>query len=166
MIHSVYNEKFGNIEVEESIWSGKITAITINGVPMIKVDKKIFMMETSTSKIEAGVVGNFFTGLKLMINRSELIQIVPPLKWYEIALTIISALFCIIWGNVPQLVKLVPLVGGAIGGALTGIFEISGLALMRKFKNPLLKFAIWLAALILSFGSCALVGWAIISSVN
>jgi hypothetical protein len=76
---------------------------------------------------------------------NEVIELSPAPKWYELILALIPFLFSIIWGNVPALFAIFPVISGALGGGLSALCALSYLALMKKTDNPLHKILIGLA---------------------
>lgn len=161
MKQTIQHEKYGEILYEESALSGKKT-ISMGGVPLEKISKKEFKMQDGTT---ATVNGNVLTGATLNVN-GETITLSSKVKWYEIVLCIFPLLLTLIWGNSTALCEIVPVVGGAIGGAIGGMFSVLGLYGIRLVKPIWLKILIALAALGVTFGICAGIGYAIISALS
>ncbi len=155
------NEKHGNIVYEESFWTGK-KSITINDVPLTKKSKNEF--ETQDGKA-IKVVGGFFQGACLNID-GESIRVTPKIKWYEIVLAVIPFVLIMIWGNSVALCKIVPVVGGAIGGFISALFSCCGLFLMKSSNKIWLKILIGLAAIAVTFLVCFGIGAAIVGALT
>ena len=150
--HTVY----GQIVYNENIWIGKVD-ISINGVKLIKVqDKKkknTYIYDTGEAKIEVLVLGNVYSGVKMTIG-GETIEIEKKSSWYEIACSVSIFVLVLIWGNNPYLCSIVPIIGGAIGGGISGAMGILNLRAMKSIKNVAVKLAIWLAMLISTLLIC------------
>ena len=73
-----------------------------------------------------------------------------------------SLILVLIWGNVPDLVKIFPVVGGLIGGAISGGFSMAALIYGKGTKNILVKLLIALVTTVIVFVICGLIGFAII----
>lgn len=156
------NEKYGEIVYEESAWSGK-KSISINGVILQKKDKTTFEYVTD-EEIETVIVkGNSMSGAKLSIG-GQTIQVIAPPKWYEVALSVLIFAFILVWGNVPQLCLIFPLVGGAIGGFISGMFAVLNFMIMRKLEKPYFKILIFIAFMAATILVCYLIALLIISA--
>lgn len=153
----IQHETYGEIVYEESFWVGKKT-LTINGVEATKISKKeVQMPDGKTAQIQ----GNFLYGACLVIG-AESIRLTPKIKWYEIALAILPFVLIMVWGNVVALCKIVPVVGGAIGGGISALFSILGLLLIKSVKPIWLKILIAVAVVGVTFGICCGIGYAIL----
>ena len=150
----VNHEKYGEIVYKESFWTGRKN-LSINGNALKCESKNMFSYDNGESKIIVTVFGNFVKGAKVKIN-DEKIQIVPNIKWYEVALGVIMFAFFIVWGNVPQLCAMFPIVGGAIGGFVSALFGIGGVVTMKFMKKIWMKLVVWVvcfgAALGINYG--------------
>ena len=156
----IQHDTYGEIVYNESFWVGK-KSLTINGVEATKISKKEFQMPDGTT---AQIQGNFLYGACLLIG-SESIRLTPKIKWYEIALAIIPFVLIMVWGNVVALCKIVPVVGGAIGGGISGLLSVLGLVLIKSVKPVWLKILIAVAVAGVTFGICCGIGYAILSAV-
>lgn len=146
------HEKFGEIEYFESAWTGK-KELSINGQKLEKIDKTSFKLKTSDKETTAVVSGNYLSGSKLTIE-NEVIQITPAIKWYEYLLSAMIILLVCVWGNVVELCMIVPILGGAIGGAISGLFAIVNLIVMKRTSKVWIKLLIWLGFMALTFAVC------------
>lgn len=118
---TIQHTTYGEIIYEESIWTGK-KELTVNGVKAQKTSKKTFIVDGKNAIIN----GSLYTGMTLVIDIIP-IEIVPKPKWYELVLSILPISFWLTWGNHPVLYSNVPVVGGAIIGAICG--ALGGLAI-------------------------------------
>ena len=139
---SVNHAKYGLIEYEEGLWTGKKT-LAINGVNLTKKKKNTFIMSGSEGELVCTISGNVFTGICVNI-AGDIILLITPLKWYEIALTVIIPVFILTWGNSTTLCAIFPIIGGGIGGALGGLGACINLSLMKKINSLPLKILAWL----------------------
>lgn len=156
----INHEKYGEIIYEEGFWLGK-KWLTVNGVPLNKISKREFQMQDgSILKIQ----GNFLRGASLVIG-TETINLTPKVKWYEVALCLIPFLLIMVWGNVVALCEIVPVVGGAIGGGISGALSFLGLVFIKNVKPIWLKILIAIAVTGVTFGICCGIGYAIVGSV-
>lgn len=142
----VNHEKYGEITYEESFWTGK-RKLFINGQEMRAVNKKTFQFDNSDGKIiNLKLFGNTIIGVKAHIDGEVVVLMAPP-SWYDWVFMAIICAFGIVWGNVPALVKIIPLVGGAIGGLVCGIAAAAYLCVSRLVKKPIFKILIFILIL-------------------
>lgn len=164
MKQEVMHHKYGKIVYEESSLSGNKN-IYFNDVQLKKVSKTTFEAVIDDEELVVYVKGNTFTGLSLKIN-GELIEIIPQTKWYEYVMCLIPFILVMIWGNVIALCQIIPVVGGAIGGAISGLCSILSLFFAKKTNNVLFKVLIFIAATAIAFGICALLGVAFVELIS
>ncbi len=160
MQNIVQNEKFGEIIYDENFWTGK-KKLTINGEELEKVSRKEFKTKSGE---QVTIKGNFVIGAKLIIG-GEAVTIMPTVKWYEILLAIIPLILIIVWGNSVALCRIVPVVGGAIGGAISGLCSAASLCFMKSVKQLWLKILIGVVFIVVSFGVCCGIGCIIVSLI-
>lgn len=181
MKNIVNHEKFGEIIFIESYWSGR-KEIVINGVKLTKIDKQTYKYRKIESlKDEFGQViyneygapltkevnktfnfkGNFIYGATLTCDDEEIV-IAPKAKWYEIMLGLIAFIFVIIWGSSVELVSIFPVVGGAIGGAISAGLGFYSVLVMKSKKKVVEKVLIGLGFAALSIFICFIVALMII----
>lgn len=146
--------QYGQIDYEESAWTGK-KELTVNGVKLAKKHKNIFVLNTPEEPITCTVKGSFISGSQLVIGQ-EVIQLTPAAKWYEIACSVLIFMLILIWGNSEVLCSIIPIIGGAIGGAISGAMGCLNLMLMKKSNNIGIKLCIWLGMLVGTFLICFL----------
>ena len=152
---SVQNETFGVLTLDESFWTGKKN-LSVNGVALQKSGKNVFEYEQDGQKYTVILKGNFLTGATLWIG-DQTIRMTEKPAWYEIASSVFIFVFILVWGNVPPLIDVLPLVGGAIGGLVSAVCAFVNLFLMKSTKNVLLKLLIF----VLCFGVTILLCWLI-----
>lgn len=163
MVTTIQHPVYGTMTYSESIWTGK-KELAVNGVPLSRSGKNMFVMDHNGEKIAITVTGNELLGAKANI-RGEVIQLVAPAKWYEIAATIVTVVFFLTWGNSVVLCSIIPLIGGAIGGAIAGLGAALGLAFMKGANTWWKKVLIWLASFAAVFAINYLLAAAILSAL-
>jgi len=146
------HEKFGEIEYCENAWTGK-KELSINGQKLDKVDKTNFKWKTQDKETTVVVSGNYLMGSKLTIE-NEVVQITPAVKWYEWLLSAMIVILICVWGNVVALCRIVPILGGTIGGAISGVCAVGNLLTMKSTSKVWLKLLIWLGFMAIAFGAC------------
>lgn len=154
----------GELSVTENIWTGART-LFINGIKLQKVSKKQFSCVIDGQELNVFLEGNFLTGLKCNINGQKY-QVSEPATPYEYVLAFIPFVFIMVWGNVPSLIKIFPVVSGAIGGLISGIFAVVSLYVMKLTKKPYWKILIGLGFFVLTVLICYLIALAILSAAK
>lgn len=119
----------------------------------------------TASYTDVTVKGNFLSGVKLDIGGQQ-IQVVPVVKWYEIVLSVISFVLIMIWGNSVALCSIVPVIGGAIGGAISAMLCVVNLILIKRVSPIWLKILISLATVAVTFGICCGIGYALLAAIS
>jgi len=143
------NSNGKTIVYEESFWTGKKTII-INGTECTKVNKTVYKYNDTEVKL----IGNFLTGAKLDMN-GEVVVLIDKPSALEIILSSLILLFFLVWGNSVTLVKIIPLAGGAIGGAIGGGGLVVNIAVIREHKSVGMKCLMTLAV----FAACAAINF-------
>ena len=156
----VQNEKYGELVVDENVWTGKIK-VFLNGKELAKVDKTRYLIE---EKKYIDFTGNSIKGLYMTVD-NQTTQVTAPAKWYEIALSVLIFVVILIWGNSLTLCSIVPVVGGAIGGGLSAMLAVVNLFVMRGIKNVALKLLAFVGIFAVTFGLCAAIGTAILAAI-
>ncbi len=159
--------QYGKLDYVESFFTGKVD-IYLNGKQAIKKKKKEFQIETTnntndlnTSLIDIHIFGSFIFGVKAILNGHSY-TIYEKAKWYEYLIMILFIILTIIWGNVPTLCKILPIVGGTIGGFVAGFINFLGFALARKTDKSLIKLISIIGSGLLSFFTCFLIAFCIL----
>ena len=153
---SVYHATYGEITYNENFFTGKKT-LNVNGVEAKRERGDIYTLNNTEVRLK----GSFLSGVTLLISVDE-IEIVERPKWYEYLICVLTFLFVAVWGNSPTLCSIVPIVGGALGGAIAGLCSVLSLVLMRRTKIVEFKILIGLGMFALTVLSCFFVAFAII----
>ena len=156
----IVHEPYGEILCEENNWTGR-KSVSIGGKPLETVAKNTFRYSEGESAVEVKTKGSFVTGLKLAIGE-ETLQVFPSPKWYEILLALPCLLFILIWGNSLTLVSIFPVVGGALGGGISGGMTFLSFYCMRVMPRIRDKILVGFAFLALTVFVCWLLAIAII----
>ncbi len=157
--HSVY----GIITYEESIWTGSRT-LYVNGQALEKQSRNTFVLVRDKQTTYFTLKGSYLSGLKLTVDNQTFPIIAGP-KWYEVLIVVTMALLYLVWANVPTLVVHLPVIGGAVGGAICGGVSIFSLYLMKLQQNPGMKILIGLSMGVLTFAITYAVGMLFLSVV-
>ena len=172
MIQEIKNEKYGTITYEESLLTGKKN-VYFNGVKAQKTGKNTFVInmkqvvdgEVKEETLVFTLSGSLLSGVSLVIGY-EVVTIIPKSKWYEYVLFFLPVAIIIVWGNSAELCQIVPVVGWAIGGFISGLFSVLALSFSKRTKNVFLKVLIGLASLVVTFIVCALVASMLLSAIQ
>ena len=164
MKSTVQNATWGEIVYSESFWTGK-KEIFINGTQLKKINKNTFSYENGETQETVMLSGNFFKGTTIGIG-GELITMCPHAKWYEIMLAILPFITIIIWGNVPALFAIIPVVGGAIGGMISAGLGFLSMMMMKSLKNAWQKVLVGLAMFAATFLVCFVVAIGIVAALT
>ena len=70
-----------------------------------------------------------------------------------------------IWGNSVALCSIVPVIGGAIGGGISGIMLATNLIIIKKQSSILKKILITLGMMAATFVICMLAGFAYLGAI-
>ena len=160
MTSIIQHPTLGTIVYEEGFWTGK-KKLSINGKPLTKENKKTFLYSDGEESKVVYLKGNFVSGTKLYID-NEIIEIVPAAKWYEIACSVFIFVLNMIWGNSVALCSIIPIVGGAIGGGISGALALLNVVAMKSVKNVALKLAIWLVMTLAMLVICCLLAFLLV----
>ena len=150
-----HHDGYGQIEYEEDFWTGK-RELTINGVKLTKQKKNVFVLNQESGALDCRIKGSYLSGVTLYVDQ-DVIELTPPCKWYEMVCSVSIFMLILIWGNVPALCEILPVVGGAIGGAISGLAACVNLLMMKKAKNVVQKLLIWLGIFVGTFFVCFLI---------
>ena len=100
------------------------------------------------------VQGNFLKGVSIAID-GEKIQVVEKPAWYTTAIAAFTVLFVIIWGSIPALVPVFPIVGGALGGLISALFACLQISMASRVDVWWKKLLIG----VLGFGAALFICW-------
>ena len=156
----IEHDAHGRIEYEESFWTGNKT-LSINGAPLQKLSKKEFRTQNGET---VTVKGNYMTGSCMQLG-ADRIELVPSVKWYEYALSVLPFILIMVWGNSPSLCKIVPVVGGAIGGLIGGLAFVADVFIVKAVRPVWLKIIVSIGMTAVTYLICFLIGFAIVSAV-
>ena len=152
---SVHHVGYGQIEYDENFWTGK-RELTVNGQKLLKKKKNVYQLNAENGVLECRIKGSFLMGATLCVDQ-DVIQLSEPCKWYEIFCSVLIFSFILVWGNIPSLCKIIPLVGGALGGGISGMTACMNLFLMRGTKKAGFKLLIWLGMFLGTIAVCFLI---------
>ena len=130
----IMNKEFGTIEYTEGFWTGKKTLV-LNGLPLKKFTNNIFLLPDGR---HAAIKGNYIIGAQLLIGERN-ITLTSSITWYEIILAFLPFAFDIIWGNSPTLYKIIPIVGGGIGGFISALIGFLAANAMKESEKTIHK---------------------------
>ena len=164
MKKEIYIDGLGSGTYEETFWTGK-KIITINGVQFAKQSKTSYSAIINDELVFLNVYGNFFNGVNLVYGE-QTVSVVPKTLWYEYVFAILSICLVVIWGSSVDLCEIIPVVGGAIGGALSAFVAFTALTYSKERKNPLHKVLIGLAGVAVAFLVCAFIGMLIVGALS
>ncbi len=137
-------EGVGLVTYVETAGLGK-KKLFLDGKEMEKVDKRSF----SLNNVHIDIQGNYVRGMSLIVN-GKVYEVTEKLKWYEVVLAICCFSFALSWANIETAVLLFPIVGGAIGGGINGVFLVFQYVAMKKTQKPLYKVLIALAVFVVN----------------
>ncbi len=160
---TVEHPVYGQITYDENFWSGK-RKIYLNSVELSKLNKLTYIFQNEEGVKEVKVKGSYLFGLKLDIN-GTVVQMTQPAKWYEYIASLSLFVFIMVWGNSPTLVEIFPVIGGAIGGAISGFMMYLTLALMKSKDKWYLKLLIWLGMFVANALACYIAALVFVSMI-
>ena len=163
MIKTIVHPVWGKVTYEESIWSGA-KYLYINGQPLMKLDRNTFLVNKE-EKIYAYVKGSYLSGVTVVI-KGEAMEIIPKAKWYEWISCVLIFVLNLVWGNSRALCSIVPIVGGAVGGAISGLAMVLYMYFVRKTRKWWKKLLIWLGVMAGTFLVCFVVASLILAAAK
>ena len=155
IMHSVY----GAISYEENIWTGK-KSLAVNGKYLKKGRKNVFTLEDGENTLYVTLNGNALTGVTVTIGGQKIV-VLSKLTSLEYILSILPFALVMIWGNVPALCSIIPVVGGAIGGGLSALASVICVSKMRDCTMGK-KVLTSLLATLAAFLVCAAIGYILV----
>ena len=155
------HEIYGQIKYEESFWTGQ-KSLTVNGARLEKKDKNTFVWNVDGVDTLCTVKGGFINEATVEVG-GEVISLTPKAIWYELVCSAVICMLIMVWGNSAALCKIFPLVGGAIGGGISGGMAVVNLLMMKKSENVGKKLLIWLGILAATVLACFVIAKAILS---
>lgn len=158
MRDSIQTEKYGEIVIDENMWTGS-KKVFVNGVQLNKVNKKTFVGSIGGAAVTALVTGSSFTGTVIELDGTKY-RVAPSPKWYDFVITLIWIPLYLIWAN-SALCAIFPVAGGALGGAVSGLMAGIALVYSKRQKSIGVKLAIslgaFVAAMAVNFGIAMLI---------
>ena len=154
------HELIGKIEYTESFWTGRRN-ITVNGIALNRINNKNFEHDD----LKATVMGSILSGIVINVNGTY-VTMCNKSTPLEYVLAFIPLVLIIIWGNSPKLCSIIPVVGGMLGGAISGGCGACALIFMKLQKKTISKIIVALIALVVSFVLCFIVGSIIVSALK
>lgn len=152
MTERIHHDVYGDISYDESVWTGKKT-ITINGIVLVKQKKDVYLFDDGQTQTYVQVKGSLLTGVKVVFG-SDAVQVLRAPTWYETVCSVLIFMLVLVWGNTPALCAIVPIVGGAIGAAISGAMAVVNLMIMRNTKSVGAKLGIFVGFLVGTFVMC------------
>lgn len=159
----IQDEKYGVIVYSESFWTGKKELFVQNQL-LVKVAKNQFCLTQGNEKVYFYIKGNSALGVDITVE-GRTHNVIPKTKWYEHLLAWSIVFINIVMGNIPAMLAVFPVVGGAIGGFISAIFACLCLSTIKKQDKILFKVLIALGFHIASLLSCFIIAIWIIGSV-
>lgn len=171
-----FDTKYGELVIKFSPINEKNVMITLNDQIPTKVNKNEYVITvddisneygnsiTTKKDINIRLLGNNFKGRSINVGGFSYIYL-EAIEWYEYFIAISLFVFFLIWSNVPALVKIIPTVGGALGGGIVGFLLGLSLAINRLTNNKGLRCLIITGFFLAGFLTCFLLGFALISLV-
>ena len=159
MKQTIKHPVMGEITYEESLWSGKKT-ISIHGTVLQKVKKDTYCWDHDGQQRQVILRGNVLTGATLIMDDEEIVLSPKPtlLDWL---LSFLPFGIIMVWGNNPYLCSIIPVAGGAIGGALGGAGLVITMLKVRE-KRGVKKVLIALLATLITFVIGAVLGFGLV----
>lgn len=162
MKFSIHHPTLGEISYIENFWTSK-KQLYVNDVELIKQSKSTFLDPMSSTARAYFLKGNFLSGVTVTVE-NEIIEIVSKPKWYEAAMSIFIFALILVWGNTP-LSFIFPMVGGVIGGAISGLMAATNLFIIKKQDSIALKILISLGMTVATVLICSFVAFLIIGMI-
>lgn len=159
MTKTIMHPVYGAVSYDESIWTGKRT-LAINGKILKKGKKNVYILQEGEASLTATLKGNLMTGVSVIIEGTE-ITIIPKTTGLEWILSVLPFALVMIWGSVPALCAIIPVVGGAIGGAISAVAMVY-CACNIKGKTLGQKVLMSLLATVIAFAVCAAIGYILV----
>lgn len=157
---TINHDTYGVIECDESALTGR-KKLSFGGKQLTPIAKHTYQLDDGKT---ATLQGSYMMGMKLLLD-DQVIVLSPPPKWYEIVICVFMVTFIITWGNIPALVGIIPMVGGAIGGAIAALFAVLTFFLMRLVTKIWQKLLIAAGMFVGLCLICFVIGYVILVAV-
>ena len=159
MTKTIMHPVHGAISYDENIWTGK-KSLAINGKLLPKGKKNVYILGEGESAVPVTLNGNALTGVTVTIGGQKIV-VLSKLTSLEYILSILPFALVMIWGNVPALCSIIPVVGGAIGGGLSALASVICVSKMRDCTMGK-KVLTSLLATLAAFLVCAAIGFVMV----
>lgn len=157
-------ENIGTVCYQENVLSGK-KSLSVDGEKLTKVSKKEFEYTNAETVTRFTIEGNALQGVNVVVNGQKY-EFLQKTAWYEYIVAFIGFVFILVWGNVPALCAIMPVVGGAIGGLIGALGAVLGIYMMRASNKPAIRLLIGFAGSVIAVVICILIGFAIVSAAK
>ena len=152
----VNDPKYGEIIYNEILLINHKSVI-INRRELPRVSDTAFLYNGVHTRLR----GNRFFGLRLLIG-SDVIEFVPTMSKAGRLATLLALLpivFLLIWGNIPSLCAIFPVVGGLIGFLIGLLFSSLSTLFIFKAKKTVFKIIIGISCFIASIATACFFDW-------
>lgn len=147
--------KYGHISYYERPFQGT-RIIKIKDEELKRIDKYKYTYGKDKRKVE--VFGNFLSGINLEIN-GQFIEILPAPKIREYLICAIPFFLLTLWGSIPFLTNIIPLLGSVWGAAINAGLFVIVLIIERMNYKLLNKIIVISIFTLISFLICFLIGY-------
>ena len=147
---TINNEQTNNklLEYEETFWTGKRTII-YNGVALTKIKRNDYEYRQDGIVEQFIIKGNQLIGVGINMF-GKTVEIVRKLLWYEIVLSMLIFMSCLVFGMITKTVIASAFVGG-IGGGLAFTNAITIRQIDKWYLKIIVSIQILAISLLLSY---------------
>ena len=150
---TVQHPKYGTILYEENAWTGA-KSLSVNGIQLQPQGKTAFVLANEFEAVTFTLKGSFVSGTQLVVGE-ECIQVTPKAKWYEIFCSVSIFCFVLVWSNSVALCSIFLIIGGALGGGISGLMSFLNVMVMKSQQTLGRKLLSWICM----FAATVLVCW-------
>lgn len=141
----INDETYGKIKYEEDFWAGK-RSMSINGNYLSQVKKNVFEYKSANGIENVKIVGDYFFGVNAVIGSKRILLF--RMHWYEFLMALLIVVFTTVWGNLPFLYNILPIVNGLLGTIGNCIGFLVAIKVMSHVSS--VKGKIWSALIVLA----------------
>ena len=146
-----------NIVVDYSTFSGRIV-IFYNGIVAEKYARRFYRAFDENGVHTFYVDGGYFSGLRIFYDQTSF-PVLERVPWYCYVLASLPLIMTMILGNMGELTKYgFYYVGGFIGGGLSGLLGVLGIAFSRGFPRIWQRILVFFVILVATFLLCLGIG--------
>ena len=150
---------------DENPITGNIS-LSLDGQLLEKRNKKEFILKQNEEEIKLIYTGNRVSGSQLKVG-DKTYPVLDKQPVYIWPIAVLPFLLVMIFSSIPALAKNgFPVVGGAIGGGISGLLSVLSFYMMTTTKKPLFKILIGLAFTLGTVLICYLLGLAIVNLLS